>query len=173
MATRPYRPGLIPVVFVHGTASSAARWAQLFNELDNDPRLFSRYQFWFFSYETGNAIPYSAMLLREALANAVAQLDPEGKDPALRQMVVIGHSQGGLLTKCMVVEPGNSFWANVSDHPLDELGLPAETADLLRRALVTALQRARQRPAHLQPLPVLVLLLRDGQRHRLLRDAAP
>jgi hypothetical protein len=51
-------------------------------------------------------------------------------------MVVIGHSQGGLLTKCMVVEPGNSFWANVSDHPLEELGLPAETADLLRRALL-------------------------------------
>jgi pimeloyl-ACP methyl ester carboxylesterase len=136
VATRPYRPGLIPVVFVHGTASSAARWAQLFNELTNDPRIFSRYQFWFFSYETGNAIPYSAMLLREALANAVAQLDPEGKDPALRQMVVIGHSQGGLLTKCMVVEPGNSFWANISDHPLDELGLPEKTADLLRRALL-------------------------------------
>jgi pimeloyl-ACP methyl ester carboxylesterase len=136
VATRPYRPGLIPVVFVHGTASSAARWAQLFNELDNDPRIFSRYQFWFFSYETGNPIAYSAMLLRESLATAVAQLDPEGKDSALRQMVVIGHSQGGLLTKCMVVEPGNSFWANVSDHPIDELGFPEETVDLLRRGFM-------------------------------------
>ena len=26
------------VVFVHGTASSAGRWAELYNELDNDPR---------------------------------------------------------------------------------------------------------------------------------------
>jgi hypothetical protein len=51
-------------------------------------------------------------------------------------MVVIGHSQGGLLTKCMVVEPGNSLWANISDHPLDELGLPDKTADLLRRAIL-------------------------------------
>ena len=136
VATRPYRPGLIPVVFVHGTASSAARWAQLFNELDNDPRILGRYQFWFFSYETGNAIAYSAMLLRETLEDAVARLDPDGRDPALRRMVVIGHSQGGLLTKCMVVEPGGKFWANVSDEPLDELKLPEKTTDLLRRALL-------------------------------------
>ena len=29
----PYRRGHIPVVFVHGTASSPARWAEMFNEL--------------------------------------------------------------------------------------------------------------------------------------------
>src|SRR6185369_5673626 len=120
---RPYRPGLIPVVLLHGTASSAARWAVLTNALMNDPRIFRRYQFWFFSYETGNAIAYSAMLLREALEETVARLDPEGRDPALRRMVVIGHSQGGLLTKCLVVEPGNALWANVSDEPLDQLNL--------------------------------------------------
>ena len=136
VATRPYTPGRIPVVFVHGTASSAGRWAQLFNELDNDPRILGRYQFWFFSYETGNPIAYSAMLLREALANTVAKLDPEGKDPALRQMVVIGHSQGGLLTKCLVVEPGNAFWANISDEPLDDMKFDGKTADLLRRSLL-------------------------------------
>ena len=28
---------------------------------------------------------------------ALADLDPEGKDPGLEQMVVMGHSQGGLL----------------------------------------------------------------------------
>ena len=136
VAVRPYTPGRIPVVFVHGTASSAGRWAQLFNELDNDPRILKRYQFWFFSYETGNPIAYSAMLLREALAHTVAELDPEAKDPALRRMVVIGHSQGGLLTKCLAVEPGDTFWANISDTPLDDLKLPAETTDLLRRTLL-------------------------------------
>ena len=136
VATRPYTPGRIPVVFVHGTASSAGRWAELFNELDNDPNIFRRYQFWFFSYETGNAIAYSAMLLRETLEETVTRLDPEGRDPALRRMVAIGHSQGGLLTKCLVVEPGNALWANVSDEPLDRLGLPEKTTDLLRRALL-------------------------------------
>jgi pimeloyl-ACP methyl ester carboxylesterase len=134
VATWPYRRGLIPVVFVHGTASSAARWAQLYNELTNDPRLHDRYQFWFFSYETGNPIIYSAMLLRESLVQAVERVDPEGRDPALRQMVVIGHSQGGLLTKAMVVEPGTRFWNNLSDRPFEEVEMRDETRDLLGRA---------------------------------------
>jgi hypothetical protein len=47
---------------------------------------------------------YSAHRLRESLEKAVATLDPGGQDPALRQMVLIGHSQGGLLVKLMVVD---------------------------------------------------------------------
>ena len=35
-ALRPYEPGLIPVVMVHGTASSPGRWAEMVNELQND-----------------------------------------------------------------------------------------------------------------------------------------
>lgn len=37
---RPHRPGRIPVVLVHGTASSPARWAELINELESDPAFF-------------------------------------------------------------------------------------------------------------------------------------
>jgi pimeloyl-ACP methyl ester carboxylesterase len=136
VSLRPYTPGLIPVVFVHGTASSAGRWAEIYNELDNDPRIHDRYQFWSFSYETGNPIAYSAMLLRESLEHAVARVDPEGRDPALRQMVIIGHSQGGLLTKAMVVEPGTALWNNISKEPIEKLDVQAETRDLLRRALL-------------------------------------
>ena len=135
VSMRPYRRGLIPFVFVHGTGSSAARWAQLANDLGNDPRLHPYYQFWFFSYSTGNPIAYSSMLLRESLANAVQKLDPEGKDPALRRMVVMGHSQGGLLTKATVVESGSRFWDYVSRKPIDELRASPETKDLLRRSL--------------------------------------
>jgi hypothetical protein len=38
-ALTPYRPGRVPVVLIHGTASSPARWADLVNELDADPRI--------------------------------------------------------------------------------------------------------------------------------------
>jgi len=131
----PYRPGKVPVVLVHGTASSPARWAELFNELEIDPRVGERFQFWLFMYNTGNPIAYSGALLREALQRAVDQLDPDGKDPALRRMVVIGHSQGGLLTKLTVVNSGSRFWDNVSTAQLDELELKPETRDLLRRSL--------------------------------------
>jgi pimeloyl-ACP methyl ester carboxylesterase len=132
----PHRPGKIPVVLVHGTASSPARWAELLNELRIDPRIVERYQFWLFMYNTGNPIAYSGMLLREGLLRTVQQLDPEGKDPALRQMVVIGHSQGGLLTKLTVVNSGTSFWDNLSTVPIEKLEIKPETRDLLRRTLV-------------------------------------
>ncbi len=90
-----YRPGRIPVVFVHGTASSAGRWGDMVNDLLDDPRIRERYQFWFFTYDTGNPVLYSAALLREALRDALHKLDPAGVDPALSEIVVIGHSQGG------------------------------------------------------------------------------
>ena len=41
-------------------------------------------------------------------------LDPERDDPALEQMVVIGHSQGGLLAKLTAVDSGDRFWRNLS-----------------------------------------------------------
>jgi triacylglycerol esterase/lipase EstA (alpha/beta hydrolase family) len=135
VSTRPYRPGLIPVVFVHGTGSSVVRWSEMYNELDNDERIHDHFQFWFFSYESGNPIIYSAMLLREALTNAVKQLDPDGSDAALQRMVVIGHSQGGLLTKCTAIESGDAFWQNITSKPLAELNVSAETRNLLQRAM--------------------------------------
>jgi len=131
----PYRKGLIPVVFVHGTASSPARWAQMFNELQNDRVLWGRYQFWFFTYNTGNPIAYSAGLLADALKRVVAELDPEGKDPALKRMVVIGHSQGGLLTKFTVIDTENRFWDNAFTVPIEELNVSPEARELLRRSL--------------------------------------
>jgi len=50
-------------------------------------------------------------------------------------MIVMGHSQGGLLTKMTVVESGDAFWANLSRKPLDELNLRPETRELLRRVM--------------------------------------
>lgn len=131
----PYRPGRIPVVFVHGTASSPARWAEMANEILGDPVLASHYQLWFFFYNTGNPIALSALNLRETLQAVVADVDPHGKDPALRRMVVIGHSQGGLLTKLTVVDSGTRFWEAITATPFEEAELDPDTRDLLGRAL--------------------------------------
>ena len=134
VALQPHQPGRFPVVLVHGTASSAGRWADLVNDLVNDPAIRERFEFWFFSYETGNPIPYSALNLRQALTEAIHQLDPDGADPAMQQMVVIGHSQGGLLTKMTAIDPGSRLWDGVSAEPLEALRLQAETRELLRQA---------------------------------------
>jgi hypothetical protein len=50
-------------------------------------------------------------------------------------MVVIGHSQGGLLTKMTVVESGSGFWDARFKVPFEQAKLPAETRDLLRRGM--------------------------------------
>jgi hypothetical protein len=134
-ALSPYRPGRVPVVLVHGTASSPARWADLVNELVADPRIAPRVQFWLFAYNTGLPVAYSAGLFREALTQTVAALDPGGTDPALHRMVLIGHSQGGLLAKLAVVESGTRFWDNVSETPFDALRVSDETRAILRRSL--------------------------------------
>jgi hypothetical protein len=131
----PYHPNMIPVVLVHGTASSPARWAEMANELLGDPAISSRYQIWGFIYNSGNPIALSAMRLRESLTAFRKDIDPEGKDPALDQMVLIGHSQGGLLTKMTVVDSGTRFWDNFAKVPFDKANLDPKTRDLLDRAL--------------------------------------
>jgi pimeloyl-ACP methyl ester carboxylesterase len=131
----PYRPGKIPLVLVHGTASSPARWAEMLNEFQSDPIIRSRYQFWFFIYGTGNPILYSASLLRQALQQTISDLDPEGRDAALRRMVVVGHSQGGLLARLQVVSSETRFWDNLSNTPFEQLEIDAETRETLGNAL--------------------------------------
>ncbi len=131
---QPYRPGKIPIVLVHGTASSPARWAELVNELNGDPKIRERFQIWGFIYDSGNPIGYSAGRLRKALTNTVHELDPEGKDPALQRMIVIGHSQGGLLTKLTAIDSGTRFWDLISSKPFDQIKVNPETRELLQQS---------------------------------------
>src|SRR5690242_16738817 len=60
---RPYARGKIPVVFIHGLWSNPWSWCPMIRELEADPALADRYQFWTFGYSTGDVIPHSASLL--------------------------------------------------------------------------------------------------------------
>jgi pimeloyl-ACP methyl ester carboxylesterase len=132
---QPYQRGRVPVVFVHGTASSPAYWADLFNTLWWDPELRAGAQFWFFKYATGNPLIYSAADLRDTLAEAVAKLDPAGNDPALERMVVIGHSQGGLLAHLMVVDGDLDWLEEITGKTVESFGFSPEQLALLGRCL--------------------------------------
>jgi hypothetical protein len=50
-------------------------------------------------------------------------------------MVLIGHSQGGLLVKMQAIHSRDRIWTAASTKPLDELQLTDQTRDLLRRGL--------------------------------------
>jgi len=131
----PFRADRIPLVLVHGTYSNPARWAELVNELRGDPRIRDHYQLWLFTYETGAPIGYSAGKLRAALERTLKEVDPTGTAPALRRMVVIGHSQGGLLAKLTVVDSGDRFWRSMTKVPLDSVDVSPHVREILQQSL--------------------------------------
>lgn len=133
--TQPYQRGKIPVLLLHGTASNPAEWAPLVSGLQLDPRLRAKYQLWVGLYRTGNPILYSAAVVRGALSDLLAGLNVAESDPALGQMVVVGHSQGGLLTRLLVTSSGDRFWNLISSEPFEDYELSPEAREVLGRSL--------------------------------------
>ena len=133
---KPYNPAQIPIIFVHGTASSPVWWAEMFNTLMADPILRRYCQFGFYLYDSGKAIGLSARQFRETLTKTVAELDPEGRNKALRNMVIMGHSQGGLLTKLTAVDTGDKIVRHVTGKGLEELDLTPEQRKLIKERVV-------------------------------------
>ena len=129
----PYQPGKIPVLMVHGLWSSPMTWMQMYNDLRNAPEIRSKYQFWFYYYPTGQPFLISAAQLRSDLAEMRATLDPRRQDVALDQMVLIGHSMGGLVSRLQTMHSGSDFWALVSDHPFSDLKAGPEVREGLAK----------------------------------------
>ncbi|RLS23744.1 MAG: hypothetical protein DWH73_04325 [Planctomycetota bacterium] len=132
---RPYEPGKIPVVMVHGLASSPLTWIPMINELMNDPRVRENYQFMLFAYPTGAHVPIAMSSLREALWQARSQFNTEDTAPDFDQMVLLGHSMGGLLCHSLPVSSGDRFWQLHSDRPFQEILGPPEVLTELRQFL--------------------------------------
>lgn len=130
----PYDPEKMPVVMVHGLWSSPVTWMEMFNDLRSDPAIRNHYQFWFYLYPTGQPFWLSGTQMREDLALMRRRLDPQRKAPALDQMVLVGHSMGGLVSKMQTVESGDAFWQTTSDHPFAEL----QADDDVKRTLANA-----------------------------------
>jgi pimeloyl-ACP methyl ester carboxylesterase len=127
---QPYDPNRIPVVLVHGLLATPQMWVNPVNELEMDPVLRERYQYWVFGYPTGNPIAYSGLKLREALAN-VDKLYPNHKG-----YVVISHSLGGVVAQMQVVTLKPENWERVVGEPAREIFQKLQPNDLVYRALV-------------------------------------
>jgi len=146
MLLHPYEPGKIPVVMVHGLASSPLAWIAMVNELLRDPTIRSRYQFLLYVYPTGVPVPIAASGLRDALLLAERTFDPDRSDPAFERMVLLGHSMGGLLAHAMAVDSGNRLWELSSERPFDDgiLGPPEVKAELKHYLFFDALPFVRR-----------------------------
>jgi hypothetical protein len=133
---RPFEPGRIPVVMVHGLISSPLAWIPMLNELLRDPLIQKNYQFLLYMYPTGVPIPIAAAGLREALVQAKRMYNPDGRDPSFDRMVLLGHSLGGVLSHLMAVSSADKLWRLYSDRSFEnEIIGPRDVLDELRRYL--------------------------------------
>jgi hypothetical protein len=126
----PYDPDRIPVIFVHGLLSSSFIWRNTALALLRDPEIRRSYQFWAFSYPTGNPISFSALRLREDLAYAQEQF-------GLRHgVVLIGHSMGGLLCRMQVTNSGRAIWNEVFGSKAQKLYSQVPNDSRIKQALI-------------------------------------
>jgi len=130
---QPYEPGKIPVLLVHGLWSSPMTWMQMFNDLRASPEIREHYQFWFYLYPTAQPFWLSAAQLRRDLAEVRRTLDPYRREPALDQIVLIGHSMGGLVSRLQTIDSGDDFWRIVSDQPFSLVQAEPETRERLQQ----------------------------------------
>jgi pimeloyl-ACP methyl ester carboxylesterase len=126
----PYDPDRIPVIFVHGLLSIPQMWTPTVSAVESDPELRGRYQFWVFAYPTGNPIALSALRLRESLAQ-VYQSYPKTKD-----MVLISHSMGGLLSQMQAVTTRRVLWDSVFKGDADRVYAALPPDNIVKRALI-------------------------------------
>ncbi len=129
----PYQKKKIPVIFIHGLLSDPFTWVEMVNELLVHPGFMDHYQIWAFEYSTGNSFLRSAKGLRDQLIEARQAYDPFGSDPQFSNMILVGHSMGGLVAKLQVTSSGDQLWDSIANRPLDELRVSEEYREEMRK----------------------------------------
>ena len=128
---QPYDPNKRTIVMLHGLASSPEAWINVANELMGDEQLRRRYQIWQVYYPSNAPLAANNAAIRQALAATLAHFDPAGKAIAANDMVLIGHSMGGVLARLMVSDASNTLL----DAITEEYHLKGKKAEKVRAGL--------------------------------------
>ena len=92
--------------------------------------------------------------MRDHLAEAQQALDPRRTTPTLDQMVLVGHSIGGLVSKLQTLESGEDYWNLLTDQPFEELEADVATREALAETVF------------FQPNPSIRRVITIGTPHR-------
>lgn len=116
---QPYDPNRRIIIMLHGLASSPEAWINVANEVLGDEALRQNYQIWQVYYPTNAPLAFNNKAIRTALERTLEHFDPGGTAQASRDMVVIGHSMGGVLSRLMLSSSGDQLWdALLERYPL-------------------------------------------------------
>ncbi len=113
---QPYDPERRIVLMLHGLASSPEAWVNVANEVLGDEELRRNYQIWQVYYPTGQPLAYNNQAIRQAFRDTLAHFDPDRAAPASRDIVLIGHSMGGVLGRLLVSSSGNVLYDAIQAH---------------------------------------------------------
>jgi pimeloyl-ACP methyl ester carboxylesterase len=142
---QPYDPNRIPVLMVHGIWSSPITWMEMFNDLQSDPTLRDKYQFWFYMYPTGQPLTFATASLRDRLKELRQRCDPHGRNSKLDQMVVVGHSMGGLMSYLLTIDSDDKLWNSMSKLPVAEIKANPKTHEAIQRVFFFEADRSVDR----------------------------
>ena len=126
-----YDPNRIPLLMVHGLQSTPVSFANLVNDLFADPEIYARYQIWHYHYRTGTPVLYNAAVFRRILKQTLSKLDPSGRDFATNNLVVLGHSMGGILAHTLICDSAYKLWDSVITVRPEVFACDAKTSSVL------------------------------------------
>ena len=104
---QPYDPNRRVLLMIHGLASSPEAWVNVANELMRDDEIRRDFQVWQFYYPTNMPIALSHDAIRTTLHDVLHHFDPGARAAASHDMVVVGHSMGGVIARLMVSSSGD------------------------------------------------------------------
>ncbi|UNK42612.1 alpha/beta fold hydrolase [Luteimonas sp. S4-F44] len=107
---QPYDPQRRIVLMIHGLASSPEAWVNVANEIMGDEALRRNYQVWQVYYPTNMPIALNQAAIRRLVIDALAHVDPDGQAPASHDIVLVGHSMGGVIARLLVSSSGDALW---------------------------------------------------------------
>jgi pimeloyl-ACP methyl ester carboxylesterase len=116
-----YDPNRIPLLMIHGLRSNPLTWEPLTRAVLSTPDLHQRFQVWHAFYPTGLPPFYTGSRIRAVLNEVLLHFDPEGDDLASRQMAVIGHSMGAVISHMLVSDDNGALWQATFLVPPSEL----------------------------------------------------
>lgn len=99
---RPYQRDKIPVVFIHGLKSTPATWLRVVSMVFEDPQLRNVFQPLVYYYPTGLPIFFNVLDFKKRLENFVSRCGCTNIPPSMKEMVLVGHSMGGILANAQI-----------------------------------------------------------------------
>ncbi|HZJ93946.1 MAG TPA: alpha/beta fold hydrolase [Thiopseudomonas sp.] len=128
---QPYDPNRRVIIMLHGLASSPEAWINVANEVLGDETLRKNYQIWQVYYPTNAPLTFNQHAIRQAIQETLQAFDSNGNNRASKDVVLIGHSMGGVLARLLISESGDAFW-----KPLVKLyGLEGDRKEKARKKL--------------------------------------